>query len=294
MTSPLIPALSGRQLTVDVALRQPTIIRDRIARLADAQILLPKFFRTHGAKVEGGGLLYSVVQASDFFTTDVEKRSPGAEYKVVEGVEPEPRLAVVEDWGGRFQVTDEQLSRNEVNYLDQQTTQLANTIARKLDTRAVAALAAANIATFTPAAGWDALTFVGPLDALTPSGDRPTAHFAEAQEMADLEELGVTHDTLLVHPEQARQLRTAYAEDLDDMLASAGYTEGMFANPRIPAGTAFVAQGGMVGTVGFEAALTVEVYDDRSTRSKWVQAYAVPAFAVDRPFAAKKITGLSA
>lgn len=156
MTSPLIPALSGRQLTVDVALRQPTIIRDRIARLADAQILLPKFFRTHGAKVEGGGLLYSVVQASDFFTTDVEKRSPGAEYKVVEGVEPEPRLAVVEDWGGRFQVTDEQLSRNEVNYLDQQTTQLANTIARKLDTRAVAALAAANIATFTPAAGWDA------------------------------------------------------------------------------------------------------------------------------------------
>ena len=40
--------------------------------------------------------------------------------------------------------------------------------------------------------------------------------------------------------------------------------------------------------------LTVEVYDDRSTRSMWVQAYAVPAFAVDRPYAAKKITGLSA
>jgi hypothetical protein len=294
MTSPLIPTLNGRQLTVDVALRQPTIIRDRIARLADAQILLPKFFRTHGAKVEGGGMLYSVIAASDFFTTDVEKRSPGAEYRVVEGVEPEPKLAVVEDWGGRFQVTDEQLSRNAVNYLDQQSTQLANTIARKLDTRAVAALQAASIATFTPAAGWDALTFVGPLDALTPSGDRPTAHFAEAQEMADLEELGVTHDTLIVHPEQARQLRTAYAENLDDMLASAGFTGGMFANPRIPAGTAFVAQGGMVGTVGFEAALTVEVYDDRSTRSKWVQAYAVPAFAVDRPYAAKKITGLSA
>lgn len=294
MTSPLIPALSGRTLTVDVALRQPTIIRDRIARLADDQILLPKFFRTHGAKVEGGGLLYSVVQASDFFTTDIEKRSPGAEYKVVEGVEAEPRLAVVEDWGGRFQVTDEQLSRNDVNYLDQQVTQLANTIARRLDTRAVAALQAANVATFTPAAGWDALTFVGPETGLTPSGDRPTAHFAEVREMADLEELGVVHDTLIVHPEQARQLRTAYAEALDDMLASAGFTNGMFSNPRIPAGTAFVAQGGMVGTVGFEAALTVEVYDDRSTRSRWVQAFAVPAFAVDRPFAAKKITGLSA
>ncbi len=77
------------------------------------------------------------------------------------------------------------------------------------------------------------------------------------------------------------------------MLDSAGFTGGLFANPH-SAGTAFVAQGGMVGTVGFEAPLTVEVYDDRSTRSKWVQAYAVPAFAVDRPFAAKRITGLSA
>jgi hypothetical protein len=294
MTSPLIPTLSGRQLTVDVALRQPTIIRDRIAKLADDQILLPKFFRTHGAKVEGGGLLYSVIAASDFFTTDVEKRSPGAEYRVVEGVSPEPLLALVEDYGGKFQITAEAISRNQVNYLDQQTTQLSNTIARKLDTRAVEALQAADIGSFAPASGWEALTFVGPLDAITPSAQRPTSHFAEAQELADLEELGVTHDTLIVHPEQARQLRTAYAENLDDMLASAGFTGGMFANPRVPAGTAFVAQGGMVGTIGFESAgLVVDTWEDKATRSWWVQAYAVPAFAVDRPYAAKKIVGLS-
>lgn len=293
MTSPLIPALNGRTLTLDIALRSPTIIRDRIAALADEQILLPRFFRQFGARVEGGALAYSVLASSDLFTTDVEKRAPGSEYRVVEGVSPEPMLAVVEDWGGRFQVTDEQLTRNAVNYLDQQTTQLANTIARKLDTRAVAALQAANVGSLVPAAGWDDMVMVGPLDAITPSADRPTAHFAEAQEMADLEELGVRHDVLVVHPEQARHLRTAYAENLDDMLASAGFTEGMFANPRIPAGTAFVAQAGMVGTIGFEVPLTVEVYDDRATRSKWVQAYAVPAFAVDRPYAAKKITGLS-
>lgn len=49
----------------------------------------------------------------------------------------------------------------------------------------------------------------------------------------------------------------------------------------------------MVGTVGFEAPLSVDVIDERKTRSTWVQAYAVPAFAVDRPYAAKKITGLA-
>ena len=41
-----------------------------IAKLADSQILLPKVFRPFGAVVQGGGLLYSVVQASDFFTSE--------------------------------------------------------------------------------------------------------------------------------------------------------------------------------------------------------------------------------
>jgi hypothetical protein len=74
------------------------------------------------------------------------------------------------------------------------------------------------------------------------------------------------------------------------MVESVGLT--MYSNPRIPAGTAYVCQGGMVGTVGFEAPLTVDVYDERPTRSVWVQAYAVPAFAVDRPYAAKKLAGV--
>ncbi|OJZ75695.1 hypothetical protein BRW65_03935 [Mycobacterium paraffinicum] len=292
MPNALIPELNGRRLTVDVALKEPSRIRDQIAKLADDQILLPKVFRPFGAQIQGGGLLYSVIAASDFFTSDVEKRAPGAEYRVVEGVDPESKLAVVEDWGGTFQVTDEQRTRNNISYIDQQTTQLANTIARKLDTRAVAALEAAAIATVAVSNPWDNLTFVGPDANLTPGPDRPTSHFAQAQELADLEELGVVHDTLLVHPSQARALREAYAENLGAMLESAGLT--MFSNPRIPAGTAYVCQGGMVGTVGFEAALTVDVIDERKTRSTWVQAYAVPAFAVDRPYAAKKIIGLAA
>ncbi|KUH89800.1 major capsid protein [Mycobacterium sp. IS-1556] len=289
MPNPLIPELNGRRLTVDVALKTPTILRNRIAELADDQILLPKFFHQLGAQVQGGGMLYSVVQASDFFTSDVEKRTPGAEYKVVEGVEPEPKLALVEDWGGKFQVTDEQRIRNDVSYLDQQTTQLANTITRKLDVAAMnaitAAVTGANVV--VPASNWENLVFVGPEANLTPSDARPTAHFSMAQLASDLQELGVTHDLLIVNPQQAHELRVAYADGLDDMLKSAGLE--MFSNPRIPAGEAYVVETGMVGTVGFEAPLTVDVWDDRSTRSRWVQAYAVPAFAVDRPYAAKKI-----
>lgn len=292
MPNALIPELSGRRLTVDYALKQPTLIRSQIAKLADEQILLPKFFRNHGQAVTGGSMLYSVVQAADMFTTDVEKRSPGSEYKVVEGVDPEPKLASVEDWGGKFQITDEQISRNDISYLDQQTTQLANTIARKLDVAAMVAInTAIGAGNTVPGHDWSAVVTVGPDTSLTPSAARPTADLSSAQLAADLQELGVKHDMLIVNPEQAHDLRVAYGDGLDAMLKSAGVE--LFSNSRVASGVGWAIQVGQVGTVGFEAPLTVDSWDDRATRSKWVQAYAVPAFAVDRPYAAKKITGLA-
>jgi hypothetical protein len=290
VTSPLIPSLTGRTLSVDVALNTPTIIRNHIARLVDSQILLPKVFREYGVPVQGGGIIWSSIQRADFFIAgNLEQRIPGAEYPVVEGSLPDPNLALVEDWGGKFSIPEEAITRNNINLLDQQTIQLANEIVLKFDTRTVDTLLAADIGTFAAPNTWDDLVFVGPLDAITPSAQRPTAHFAAAQAMADLEELGQTYDLLIVHPNQAEALRVGYAEDLDRMLKSAGFTEGMFVSARIPAGTVFVCQKGMVGFVGFEWPLTVETWRDPATRSWWTQAFAHPAFAIDRPYAAKKI-----
>jgi hypothetical protein len=51
------------------------------------------------------------------FKTDIEKRAPGSEYRVVESASPEPQLAPVEDWGGKFVVPQEAITRNQVNYL---------------------------------------------------------------------------------------------------------------------------------------------------------------------------------
>lgn len=75
------------------------------------------------------------------------------------------------------------------------------------------------------------------------------------------------------------------------MLDSAGVE--LFADPRVAVGTAWAIEKGTVGTVGFEFPLTVDTWEDTATRSWWVQAYVMPAFGVDRPFAAKKLTGLA-
>lgn len=292
MPNALIPELTGRRLTVDIALKQPTIIRAKIAQLADSQILLPKFFRHLGTPIEGGGMLYSVIQASDFFTSDIEKRAPRAEFKVVEGVDPDPTLAEVEQWGGKFQVGEEEIRRNDINYLTQQSIQLSNSIARKLDVRAMAVVEAAITgANVVPGHDWGGLVTIGPEADLTPSAELPTADLSAAQLASDLQELGVRHNLLLVHPNEAHSLRVAYGDKLDAMLSSAGVK--MFANPRIAAGIGWAVESGQVGTVGFESPLTVDVWEDRATRSWWVQAYVVPAMGVDRPFAAKKLTGLA-
>jgi hypothetical protein len=151
------------------------------------------------------------------------------------------------------------------------------------------AFVAAGAGIISTATNWATLNFVGPDANLTPSNARPTAHFSLAQLASDLQEMGIRHNILTLHPDNAHELRTAYGADLDDMLESARFTEGMFVNPRVTADVVVVAEAGMVGTVGFEMPLTVEIYDDRKTRSTIVQAFAVPAFAVDRPCAAKRI-----
>jgi hypothetical protein len=67
----------------------------------------------------------------------------------------------------------------------------------------------------------------------------------------------------------------------------------LFSNPRVTARVAYVVERGQVGTVGFECPLTINVWPEPSTRSTWVQGSVVPAFAVDRPFALKKLTSIS-
>src|SRR5689334_9447837 len=104
MPNALLPSLTGRELTVDVALRQPRIIAARIAKLVDDQLLLPQFTHQLGAPTAGGGMVFSTITAENYYTRDdVEQRGPGDQYRETVGVDPTPHLAVVEDWGAKVQ-----------------------------------------------------------------------------------------------------------------------------------------------------------------------------------------------
>ncbi|OZE31522.1 MULTISPECIES: major capsid protein [unclassified Rhodococcus (in: high G+C Gram-positive bacteria)] len=297
MPSILQPTLSGtgqgQQITVPMALQRPELIAFRVAELAEPELVLDKFF-TPGPAPVGGSYLFVQAKAADKFLADgadVEARTEGSEYPIVDGVDPDVRQALVEDFGGAFPVTDAQETRNLTSYLNAQVQQLTNSIVRKLNKSAMDAVEAVIGAEQTIAGqSWENLVIVGPADSITPAALRPSADISAARLHAELKELGTVFDLLVVHPNQAHALRSSYGEQLDAMLKSADVE--LFSTPRITAGTAFVVQKGGLGKVGFETPLTVETIPDRRKRQHYVQGYANPYFAPEKPDAVVKIIGL--
>lgn len=301
MTNPqfpsLFPVLDGRQLTIDQVLKQPTIVRDRIAQVAESLMVAPKFFGPAGGPgVAGGAILYGIVRAVDLFVDGtIEERAPGSEYKVMQGTDQDMKLAKVRDVGLTFRIPDEVRERDWVDMFDQQVQEASNTVANAIDDMALAALNAAldEVISEQPditGHSWSSLVFDGPLTSITPSAQRPTADWSACQLAADLQRLGVKHDVLVTSPASAHNLRTAYGDKLELALQSAGLE--LFSNWKIPVGTAYLAQKGTVGIIGYERPLTVLTWPDYPTRSTVAQVSAVPGHAVNKPFNVKRLTGI--
>ncbi|WP_404314347.1 major capsid protein [Prescottella equi] len=292
----LQPTLDGNELTVSMIMSNPSFITAKVDELTETEELLSTFFRPYASKVEGGGILHPVSRQGDQYTVDdVVERGPGDEYRTVQALDPEYRLAVLRDFGGKFEVTDEEVDRNDIVAMNLKVKQLTNTLVRKLNRSALASVEKAlaelpGAGTIASTASWSDLVTVGPLDQITPNAARPMADMVRAQLAADEEELGIKHDLLLVSPQQEADLRIGYGDTLAAVLASTGLS--LKSSPYVADGTAYVLAKGKVGYVGYERRLTVEYIDKREVRSKVVQAYAVPSFAVDQPRAIKKIVGI--
>ena len=296
MPNPLVPSLTGSQYSMSTLLANPTRLNRVVARLAADQLVVDAFFRPAASAVSGGGMLYDVLLAGkNFSVRDVQLRTPGAEYVITNG-EIVSDLARPQDWGAKVEVYDEEIDRFDPTVIATKVAQLANTLARKIDQLAIAAidakLAQHSIQGVT-GHDWGSVVTVGPLDAITPNGERPQADIARAALLVRADDLGVPPpDTLVCHPEQLTALRIAHGADTTAMLESVGITS-VRTSMQVANGTAYVASSGQAGILGFERALTTETIPVRERRSTLVQSYVVPAFAVPTPGAVRKITGLA-
>lgn len=298
MTAPVAyplsaPTYSGNTLTVDTALNEPTRITRRIADLTLQRFIVSEIFAP-GGSVSGGAVVYDQAMLNELYLDrDVERVGPGDEFPIVTSVRQAPKVAEVEKWGGKFFVTDEARDRNNVSAFNNQVTQLANTIVRKVNTRAIETLEAAITAlggagTFT-GTNWGAVVTGG--SSQSNASAWPAADFAKAQLLADQEELGVEFNLWLVNPAQKAQLALVYGTGLNDVLASFGIA--MYASNRIAAGTAYVVERGAVGELALEKAMSTETWREAKTERTWLQSSVRPVMYVTNPYSIKKVTGLA-
>lgn len=288
------PTVTNNLLTVDLALNQPELITRRIADITLQSFIADKIFTSSGVPVTGGAVRYQQATENELYTNrDVEERGPSDEYPIVGSDRLDEKLAKVEDWGGKFWIPDEARKRNNVQVLAQNTTTLANTIVRKVNTRTVAALDAA----ITALGG--AGTFVGKnwstavTNGVSPTANNalPQSDFAKAQLLADQKELGVKFNLWIVNPQEAANLAITYGSALADLLAVYGVE--LFASNRVPAGTAYVVEKGAVGFLDYEEGLTTEAWREQGRKVSWVQSYVLPVFGVTNPYSVLKVTGLA-
>lgn len=288
------PQVDGNKLTVDTALKEPGRITKRLSDLMLQNFIAGEVFTPSGANTESGAIVYDQVTINELYTTrDVEQRGPSDEYPVVYADRGEPKLAQAEDWGGKFFVTDEARSRNNIAVFNNDVTALSNTLLRKVETRLVATLEAAINAVpggagTVPGNDWSAVDLTG--TSPTPTQERPVADFANVQLAADTEELGVNFDLWIMNPVEVATLTGIYGTDVAGILSALGVR--IKKSNRVPAGTAYAVAAGQVGFLDFEKPLTTETWREESTRRTWVQSYLLPIMGVTNPYSVKKITGL--
>lgn len=287
------PVVSGSTITVDTMLNQPTRVTRMIMDLTLQRFIADRVFASAGG-VSGGAVVYDQAVANELYADrDVQRVEPGTEFPIVTSSRRAPNVALVEKWGGKTFIEDEARDRNQTVHFTNHMRQIANTMVRKVNARAVAEMEKA-------LAGLPQLTFVGNswADVVTAGSGAsnaslwPAADFAKANMLAEQEELGVVYDLWLLNPQELMRLTVIYGDKLNDVLASFGAS--VYGSNRVPAGTAYVVASGQVGEMRIEKPLGTETWREEKTERTWVQTSVRPVMYVTNPFAIRKVTGLNA
>lgn len=285
------PTVSGTLVTVDTMLQQPTRVTRMIMDLTLQRFIADRAFASAGG-VTGGAVVYDQALLNELYADrDVQKISPGGEFPIITSSRQAPKVAPVEKWGGKVFITDEARDRNNSVLLTNQLRQLANTIVRKINARAVSEIEA-NITAFSSQTGaghdWNAYQPGGTSpSALNAS---PMADLLTQQMIADQQELGVTYDTVLLNPLNVLRMHQVYNTGLVQGLETVNLT--VYTSNRVAVGTAYVLAGQQLGEMRLEKPLGSETWREEATERTWIQSSVRPVMYVTNPYAVRKITGL--
>jgi hypothetical protein len=275
----------------------PRRVTRSIARLALQGFYVNQIFSSSGPVL--GAVVYEQATENDLYPErDIERVEPGDEFPVVTFASGEARTAQVEKFGGKFPVTDEARRRNQGGRVLRAMQQIANTIQRKTQQRALAELDAAIVEHGRSGAGssWADATAVAAGAKVNATG--PLADLTLIEEQNETLELGYSYNTLIINPVDWRNFRLATGSgsnaEARALLADSGINTVWRTN-RQPQGKAKFVAAGQVGEMGYEVPLSTETWRDKDGKQQdWFQTYVLPIVYVTDPFAIFELTGLQA
>lgn len=287
------PTVNGNLITVDTMLNQPTRITRMIMDLTLVRFIADRVFASAGG-VTGGAVIYDEVQANELYTTrDVERVEPGMEFPIITSDRLAPKVAEVEKWGGKVWIADEARDRNNSASFTNQIRQLANTVVRKINQRAIEVLEASIATSGQVVVGRNWAAFAGLTPNTTAFNAGPLRDFALAAMLAEQDELGVVYNLWLINPQEYANLLVGAGGPANFQALLNAMNISIYVSNRVPAGTAYVVAGTQTGEMRVEKPLGTETWREPGRERTWVQTSVRPVMFVTNPFAVLKFTGLA-
>lgn len=284
------PTVSGTTMTVEMYLNQPTRVTRMIQDLTLQRFMADRVFASAGG-VTGGAVVYDEATENELYTEDdVERVAPGGEFPIVGSELSTPKIAEVEKWGGKVFILDETRDRNNSTTFANKMRQLANTQVRKINQRAIEVLNASITASSQTFTGRNWTTVVTGGSSQSVANLWPLRDFALAVEMAEVDELGVVYDLVIMNPQEYTSLILIYGADgLPDVLKAMGLS--IYVTNRQPAGKVKYVSERQVGEMRVEKPLGTETWRDPDHERTFVQSSVRPVMYVTNPFAVLESTG---
>lgn len=288
------PKYDQANVNVGNLIANPTRLERRLNVINQDRYIVDYVFSQTNAN--GGGVIFDRVKQDLYLDRDAQAIDDGGEFPKLTGEDVESDIAMVKRYGGEVDLTFAAVRRNDTSAYQRKVRQLANTVLRKANRVAVAALERDE----------DIPEYVIGTDWTTASGD-PLGDLATAQSMIDDSEMGYQSDTVLINPQDALTLRKR--KDIRDALPResvelnpvlsrdlAGLLELNFIkSPFVPKGEAWLVSSGTLGTFADEeGGLKADTYDEKNRHVHVLQAWRTFVPVVTDPFAAVRLKGLSA
>lgn len=297
------------RITVEALLRQPRLISRALTDLSWKRFVADKIFtRGTADQVAGGAALYQKSEAifPDRLAEEVGVRSEYPRTGWTETV----FAALVKKYGLEVPIADETKRRNQMDVVARAQRKLSNAVVKFVDTVAMTLLSSdPGVQTFAASGAWATAATDIVFD------------IAKALNLISNVDEGYMGDTMIVNP--AQELNLISDKDIRDALPreSAPVNSVVTGRPvpllglaqilstnACPAGTIYVLESKMVGTIADELpmadegytgydpgdgkpVLQVKVYREDETDESIVRAARFPAMWIAEPKAAVKITG---